>query len=288
MGKKKVGSLTVTEKRSMICAEDPVLSIARQCEVLDLARSTYYYEPLPVDAWTLAVMSAIDEIYMQYPFYGSPKITRALRERDMLVNHKRVARLMRVMGIEAIYQKPRTSVPDPEHRIYPYLLRGLPIVRPDQVWSADITFVRMRGCWMYLMAVIDWYSRYVIAWDVSNTADAAFCCDVLERALATGMPEIFNTDQGATFTSLAFTGILNDHEIKISMDGRGRALDNVFIERLWRSVKYEDIYLKDYDTVQALLAGLAQYFAFFNNKRFHQNLGYQTPAMWYHGQGLVA
>jgi putative transposase len=280
--------MSVAEKRIMITPDHPRLSIARQCEVLDLARSSYYYEPLPEDAFTLAVMAAIDEIYLEYPFYGSRKILLYVRKRGLLVNLKRVKRLMHVMGIEAIYQKPRTSAAHPGHRIYPYLLRGLPIVRPDQVWATDLTFVRMRGCWMYLMAVIDWYSRYVIAWDLSNTCDAAFCCDVLRRALATGTPEIFNTDQGSTFTSDAFTGILEDAKIKISMDGRGRALDNVFIERLWRSVKYEDIFLKDYETVEAMLAGLARYFRFFNNERYHQSLGNKTPAMWYHGASRVA
>lgn len=280
--------MSLVEKRIMITPDHPRLSIARQCEVLDLARSSYYYEPLPVDAFTLAVMAAIDEIYLEFPFYGSRKILLDVRKRGLHVNHKRVERLMHMMGIEAIYQKPRTSAAHPGHRIYPYLLRGLPIVGPDQVWATDLTFVRMRGCWMYLMAVIDWYSRYVIAWDLSNTADADFCCSVLKRALATGTPEIFNTDQGATFTSDAFTGILEDHHVRISMDGKGRALDNVFIERLWRSVKYEDIFLKDYETVEAMLSGLARYFRFFNNERYHQHLGYQTPAMWYHGARRVA
>jgi putative transposase len=269
--------MSVQSRRALVAPSDSSLSIERQCELLGLARSSYYYVTRPVDAPTLDLMSAIDRIHLEQPTVGSPKMCAILRREGWTVNHKRVERLMRVMDIQAIYQRPRTSQPDHGHRIYPYRLRGLRIERPNQVWATDITFVRVDGGWMYLMAVIDWFSRYVIAWDLSNTIDATFCCSVLERALSGSRPEIFNTDQGATFTSAAFTGMLESRAIAISMDGRGRALDNVIIERLWRTVKYEYLYLHAFESVFALLRGLETWFPFYNEHRLHQGLEYATP-----------
>lgn len=229
-------------------------------------------------------MRLIDEQYTKTPFYGWPKMTVYLQQLDYPINHKRVQRLMQLMGLQAIYPKPRTSTPAPGHKIYPYLLRGLKITRPNQVWSADITYVPLPNGFMYLVAIIDWFSRYVLAWQLSNTLDGHFCIQALQQALQGGQPEIFNTDQGAQFTSLDFTSILEAAHIRISMDGRGRALDNIFVERLWRSVKYEDIYLKDYATVPALITGLTSYFTFYNNERFHQSLGYRTPVEVHFGR----
>lgn len=226
-------------------------------------------------------MQAIDREYTAHPFFGVRKITLAMRDQGFPVNHKKVARLMRQMGIQAIYAGPKTSNPAPDHRIYPYLLRGVEITRPDQVWSSDLTYIPMQSGFMYLVAVIDWFSRFVLSWGVSNTQDADFCASVLKKALHKGTPGIFNTDQGSQFTSEVFTQPLLDAKISISMDGRGRALDNVFIERLWRSVKYEDIYLHNYGTVPDLLSGLGTYFQFYNHERYHQSLGGVTPASVY-------
>jgi len=228
-------------------------------------------------------MRRIDEQYTARPFYGSRRMTIWLNDRGEGVNRKRVQRLMRVMGLEAIYPKPRLSLAGKGHRIYPYLLRGVPIERRDQVWSADITYVPMPSGFMYLAAVIDWFSRYVIGWRLSNTLDGSFCLEMLEDALRGGKPEVFNTDQGVQFTAAAFTGSVESAGVAVSMDGRGRALDNVFVERLWRSVKYEDIYIRGYDTVAALRSGLRSYFAFYNDERPHQSLGYRTPAAVYRG-----
>jgi putative transposase len=247
-----------------------------------MARSSVYYVPVPVDRQTLELMKAIDQEYTSHPFFGIRKITRAMRDAGYPVNHKKVARLMRQMGIQAVYAAPRTSVPAQDHKIYPYLLRGVTISQPNQVWSSDLTYISMETGFMYLVAVIDWFSRFVLAWGVSNTQDADFCARVLLKALSKGRPGIFNTDQGSQFTSDVFTQPLLDAKIAISMDGRGRALDNVFIERLWRSVKYEDIYLRNYDTVPALISGLSRYFDFYNNERYHQSLGNMTPASVYH------
>jgi putative transposase len=229
-------------------------------------------------AENLHLMRRIDEQYTQTPFYGWPRMTAFLRRAGYAVNHKRVQRLMQKMGLQAIYPKPKTSTAIKEHKVYPYLLRGLEVTQPEQVWSADITYIPLRHGFMYLVAVIDWFSRYVLAWQLSNTLDSYFCVDALQLALCQGQPDIFNTDQGAQFTSDAFTACLQQHDIRISMDGRGRALDNIFVERLWRSVKYEDIYLKEYVTVSQLDAGLASYFRFYNYKRPHQSLAYGTPA----------
>jgi putative transposase len=224
-------------------------------------------------------MRCIDEQYTHTPFYGSRRMMVALGERGYVVNRKRVQRLMRLMGLEGIAPGPRTSRPQPRHRVYPYLLRDVVPGQPNQVWSADITYIPMQLGYMYLVAILDWYSRYVIAWSLSNTLDTAFCLEALEQALTQAQPQIFNTDQGCQFTSQAFTGMLEAHAVRISMDGRGRVFDNIFVERLWRTVKHEDIYLHDYATVPELEAGLMRYFRFYNEQRPHQALGYRTPAL---------
>ena len=226
-------------------------------------------------------MRFIDEEYTAHPFYGSRRMTAWLQSRGESVNRKRVQRLLRLMGLEAIYPKPRLSAAGRRHRVYPYLLRGVRVERPDQVWSADITYIPLAAGFMYLAATIDWYSRYVIAWRLSNTLDGSFCLDMLAGALSRGQPEVFNTDQGVQFTAAAFTGKLESEGVAVSMDGRGRCLDNVFVERLWRSVKYEDVYLRGYEAVPDLERGLGRYFGFYNGERLHQSLGYRTPAEVY-------
>ena len=223
-------------------------------------------------------MRLLDEQYTRTPFYGWPRMTAYLQRLGHGINHKRVQRLMRLMGLQAIYPKPRTSQPAGAHRVYPYLLRNLVLTHPNQVWSADITYVPLPHGFMYLVAVLDWFSRYVLAWQLSNTLEGYFCVSALQQALQGGCPDIFNTDQGSQFTAAAFTDILARAGIQISMDSRGRALDNIFVERLWRTVKYEDLYLKEYANVPALTAGLTSYFAFYNNERLHQSLAYRTPA----------
>jgi putative transposase len=268
-------------KRPLIEAGHSALSVRRQCELLGLNRSSLYYEPASETPEDLRLMRLIDEQYTACPFYGSRRMTAWLTQQGELVNRKRVQRLMRVMGLEAIYPKPRLSAAGKGHRIYPYLLRDVRIQRPDQVWSADITYVPMTSGFMYLAATIDWYSRYVVAWRLSNTLDGSFCLEMLDEALARGRPEVFNTDQGVQFTAEAFTGRLESADVAVSMDGRGRALDNVFVERLWRAVKYEDVYIRGYEGVPELLRGLARYFAFYNHARLHQALGYRTPAAVY-------
>ena len=255
----------------------PELSVRRQCELIGLNRSTLYSPPGTESAENLELMRRIDEQYLITPFYGSRRMAAWLRTQGYEINRKRLQRLMRLMGLEALYPKPRLSqVAD--HEIFPYLLRDLAILRPNQVWSSDITYVPMRRGFMYLGAVLDWFSRYVVAWELSNTLDTSFCLAALEQALRLAKPEIFNTDQGSQFTALAFTRRLKVADVRISMDGRGRALDNVFIERLWRTVKYEDIYLRDYDSVPELESGLAAFFRFYNSERLHQSLKYRTPA----------
>ena len=259
--------------------------MVRQCELLGLAHSSAYYQPVGVSEQDLRLMRRLDEQYTRTPFYGIRRMTAWLHTEGEAVNHKRVARLLRTMGLAAIYAKPRLSQPAPGHRIYPYLLRNVPVTRVDQVWSTDITYIRLARGFVYLTAVLDWYSRYVLAWEVSVTLDASFCLEALEQALAGGRPEVFNTDQGSQFTSVAFTGRLERAGVRVSMDGRGRALDNIFVERLWRTVKYEDIFLKDYETVPAVAAGLREYFRFYNEERLHQSLGYRTPDAVYHQRG---
>jgi len=258
------------------------LSVRRQCELLRVPRSGLYYEPEPTTPEQLALMRRIDELHLKWPFYGSRKLADALRREGHEVNRKRVQRLMRLMGLEAMAPKPKTSEPHPEHVVYPYLLRGLTICRVDQVWATDITYIPMQGGFAYLVAILDWYSRRVLSWRLSNTLDSSFCVEALQEALARfGRPEIFNTDQGAQFTADAFTATLRERGIAISMDGKGRCLDNVFVERLWRSVKYEEVYLHAYDSMAQARAGIGAYLRFYNDERSHQALGYQTPAAFY-------
>jgi len=265
----------------MIDRKDP-LPITRQCSLLDLSRSGFYYAPSPLSAKDLELMRQIDEIHLAFPFYGSRKIRDELWARKHNVGRDRVRRLMRRMGIEALYVKPRLSLPHPEHVKYPYLLRGLEIKRANQVWATDITYIPMAKGFCYLVAIMDWASRMVLSWRLSNTLDSAFCVDALEEAIAKyGCPEIFNTDQGSQFTADTFTYALKSRGIAISMDGKGRWMDNVFIERLWRSVKYEDIYLKAYNSMAETKRGLTAYFTFYNEKRWHQNFDRKTPAMVY-------
>jgi putative transposase len=259
---------------------DAALAVSRQCALAGVVRSGVYAPggEEASDALERRLLELIDEQYTLRPFYGSRRMVVHLRELGHVVNRKRVQRLMRTLGLAGMAPGPATSRPHPGHKVYPYLLRGLAIVRPDQVWSADITYVRLAHGFAYLVAVMDWYSRRVLAWRLSNSLEAGFCVDCLEEALrAHGAPEIFNSDQGVQFTSEAFTKVLLDRGIAISMDGRGRALDNIFVERLWRTVKYEDIYLKGYASLPELLLGLTEYFAFYNDERPHQALGYCTP-----------
>ena len=262
----------------MVDRQHPSLSIVRQCRLMDISRSGLYYQPKGISEEDLTLMKLVDRQYLATPFYGARKIAVCLKSQGHLVNRKHVRRLMRVMGIKAIYRRPRTSKPAPGHKIYPYLLDGLEITRPNQAWAADITYIPMARGFLYLVAIIDWYSRYVLSWRLSNTLDAGFCVEALEEALKKGKPDIFNTDQGAQFTSEAFTGLLQQHGVKISMDGKGSYNDNLFIERLWRSVKYEEVYLKAYQDAREARIGLDNYFRFYNTERPHQTHGYRTPA----------
>jgi len=265
----------------LIEPEHPQISIARQCDLVELPRSTYYYHGQGEGAENLTLMHLLDQQYTDTPYYGVRRMTAWLRSQGYVVNHKRVARLLRTMGLETIYPKPRLSTPHPTHRVYPYLLRGVPITRVNQVWSTDITYIRLHGGFIYLVAMMDWVSRYVLSWGVSITMDVGFCLEALDQALERAQPEIFNSDQGAQFTSLDFTGRLAAAGIQISMDGRGRALDNVFVERLWRTVKYEEVYLKDYETPREAMQGLGTFFVRYNEWRQHQALDYRTPAAVY-------
>lgn len=270
------------------------LPVAKQCRLLGLNRSTAYYQPVPTPDADLALMRRIDRIHMRYPFMGSRRIPDELELDDVetdngRINRKRVQRLMRVMGIQAVHPKPKTSAPSKAHRIYPYQLRGLVIDRPRQVYAADITYIPMAKGFLYLVAVIDWYSRRVLSWRLSNSMESGFCVEALREALSVhGAPEIFNTDQGAQFTSEAFTGVLNEHDVTISMDGKGRWLDNVFIERLWRSLKYEEVYLKAYESVGEARREIGNYLTFFNGRRRHTSLGRRTPdAVFFNGDILA-
>jgi putative transposase len=252
------------------------LSIARQCDLLGLARSTCYYKPVGETPENLKLMRRIDKQYLKTPFYGSRKLADVLG-----VNRKRIQRLMRLMGLEAVFPKRRTTWPGAGHKIYPYLLRNVEITRPNQVWSTDITYIPMRHGFLYLTAVMDWYSRYVLSWRLSNTLEGSFCVEALDAALSQARPEIFNSDQGSQFTSATFTSRLEAHGIAISMDGKGRALDNVFIERLWRTVKYEEVYLGEYEDGWEAVRRLEKYFRFYCEERIHQALDYRTPAELY-------
>ena len=262
----------------MIDSQYPDVSILRQCNMLKISRSTVYYKRKRVKKEDLELMRIIDKQYLKTPVYGSRSMRNYLRRLGYNINRKRVQRLMRLMGLEAIYPKPKTSKPHPEHKIYPYLLRGLKIRRSNQVWAADITYIPLRRGFMYLVAVMDWYSRKVLSWRVSNTLEADFCVEALKDAIHShGCPEIFNTDQGSQFTSEDFTGELENHGIKISMDGRGRFQDNIFIERLWWTVKHHYVYLRTFDNGTDLRNGLQHWFAYYNQERFHQSLADLTP-----------
>ena len=265
-------------RRKMADRQHPALSTVRQCALLGISRSSVYYRPRATSQEDLAVMKQIDQQYLATPFYGSRRMTVWLQRQGRPVSRKRVQRLMRTMGLQAIYRRPRTSLRALGHKVYPDLLGGMEITRPNQVWATDITYIPMARGFLYLVAIIDWYSRYVLAWRLSNTLDADFCVDALEEALSKGKPEIFNTDQGSQFTGEAFTGLLKQHGVRISMDGKGRYRDNIFVERLWRTVKYEEVYLKAYSAGREAKAGLDAYFRFYNAQRPHQALGYRTPA----------
>lgn len=269
----------VRELVTFIDKENPVLPISRQAELVGLTRSNIYYEPIGLTVDDEALMRAIDELYTEHPFYGSRRIAKELsRQRKTSVNRKCIQRLMRIMGIEAIYPKPNLSLNTAAHPIYPYLLRGLHITRPNQVWGTDITYIRLKHGFVYLVAFIDWFSRLVLSWKLSTTMEAGFCIEAAEAAIKKyGCPEIQNSDQGVQFTSGAYLDVWIKNKITISMDGRGRALDNIFTERLWRSLKYEEVYLKNYETVDEATEGINNYFMFYNTKRLHQSLGYQTP-----------
>jgi len=265
----------------MIELGHPEISVRRQCALLGISRSGFYYEPAALSEENLLLTRLLDEQYTRTPFYGVRRMTRWLHSLGYGVDVKRVRRLLRLMGLEAIYPKPRLSVGGPENRKFPYLLRGLDIRRPNQVWCSDITYLRLRHGFAYLVAIMDWFSRYVLSWEVSNTLEADFCVSALDAALRVARPEISNTDQGSQFTSEGYLGRLEGAGVRISMDGRGRFLDNIFVERLWRTVKYEDIFIHDYETVADARAGLRGYFPFYNDERFHQSLDYQTPAQVY-------
>jgi putative transposase len=283
----------------MINPKHKKISVRRQCDLLGLARSSLYYQPKTAlrkstnrnsdiirPVWetelNLRIMDRIDDLFMKHPFYGSRSMRTVLNREGYHVNRKRIQRLMRLMGIQAIYPKPRLSIGGKDHKIYPYLLKGLTINRPDQVWCADITYIRLTHGFVYLVAIMDWYSRRVLSWRLSNTLDTDFCLEALEEALEHGKPEIFNTDQGCQFTSESFTSRLKEAGIQISMDGRGRVFDNIMIERLWRTLKYQDIYIRDYQTVMELITGLDAYFRFYNTERPHQSLDNKTPVMVYY------
>lgn len=284
MAKKKVGSLELSVRRGLIEPSHSSLSIVRQCELVNLQRSSYYFQPATESPENLDIMRLIDQEYTRHPFYGSRKYVPYLKENGFTVNRKRVQRLMRLMGLSPIYPKPNLSKAVQGHKIYPYLLRGISITKPNQVWSTDITYIPMRGGFVYLVAVMDWFSRYVLTFELSNTLDAAFCIRALQMALEISQPQIFNTDQGVQFTSNDFTSVLQSHSIQISMDGKGRAIDNVFIERLWRTVKYELIYPREFGSVPHLYDALKDYFQFYNNERYHQALDNHRPSELY-GRG---
>src|SRR4051812_34466253 len=281
LAQKKKSVCSIEELRALVERGHPDISVRRQCELLGVNRSGLYYEPLGESEENLRLMRLLDEQYTRTPFYGSRKMREWLITEGYAVNRKRISRLLALMGLEAAYPKPKLSEPGEGHRIYPYLLRGTTVERVNQVWSTDITYIRMAQGFLYLVAVMDWFSRFVLSWSLSLTMEVDFCLEALQRALRRGRPDIFNSDQGSQFTSDRFTGELVTHQIAISMDGRGRCLDNIFVERLWRSLKYEEVYLKDYTTVTEARAGIECYFRFYNQERLHQSLGYRTPAAIY-------
>jgi len=264
-----------------------IIPISRQCDLLTLSRSSFYYRPVAASDFNLRLMGLIDRQYTKEPSWGVPRITKWLRRQGFMVNRKRIGRLMRTMGLQGVVPKKRLSRPNKEHMVYPYLLKGVDISRPNQVFCSDITYIPMKKGFVYLTAVMDWHSRYVLSWKVSLTLDAAFCVEALEEALTIGTPEIFNTDQGSQFTSREFTNVLKNHHIAISMDGKGRVFDNIFIERLWRTVKWEEVYLRDYANVVEAIRGLGDFFRRYNEERPHSTLGYKTPGEVYHGAALA-
>jgi len=274
-------NLSTSELRGLIEPSNNEISISRQCSLINLPRSSWYYQAKEIAIDDILLMHKIDRVYTRYPFYGSPRITVELKRQGEIVNHKRVERLMNIMGISAIMPKKNLSKRKKGHLIYPYLLRDVQVTQNNQVWSTDITYIPINNSFVYLVAIIDWFSRYVISWSISNTLDLYFCLEALDKALRTGKPKIFNTDQGSQFTSNKFTSMIINNDIQMSMDSRGRALDNIFIERLWRSLKYEDIYLRDYQSVSEVILGIENYFYFYNNIRPHQSLEYFTPAEVY-------
>lgn len=269
--------MSVEEKRKIIEPRHREISIRRQCELLNLTRSNIYYEPVEVSEEILRIMGRIDEIFTESPFYGSRRIREGLEREGFIIGRERVQTLMQQMGLRAIYPRMNLSKKQPDHKIYPYLLTDIEIRYPNQVWSTDITYIRLKEGFLYLVAILDWYSRYVLSWRLSNSLDVHFCVEALEDALKKGCPGIFNSDQGSQFTSNDFTGILLSKGIAISMDGRGRVFDNIFTERLWRSVKYEEVYIKGYQAYKDAREGLDGYFSFYNNRRYHQSLEYKTP-----------
>jgi len=281
---KKKSACSIEEMRPLVDRSHPEISVRRQCELLGVNRSGLYYEPLGESAENLLLMRLLDEQYTRTPFYGSRRMTEWLATEGHEVNRKRVTRLMERLGVEAVYPKRNLSQPGEGQRIYPYLLRGTTVERVNQVWSTDITYIRMAQGFLYLVAVMDWFSRFVLSWSLSVTMEEAFCVEALKRALRRGRPAIFNSDQGSQFTGEKFTGELAGRQIAISMDGRGRCMDNIFVERLWRSLKYEEVYLKDYASVTEARAGIARYFQFYNHERWHQSLDYRTPAAIYSGR----
>jgi putative transposase len=272
------------ERLALVDHDDPLVPVVTQCQLLKVARSTLYYQPVPASSDDLSVMRRMDELHLAWPFYGSRRMAAALRREGRAVNRKRAQRLMEVMGIEALYQKPNTSKGHPDHKIHPYLLRGLSIDRPNQVWCADITYIPMAKGFVYLVAVMDWFSRRVLSWRLSITMETDFCVEALTEAMERyGQPEIFNTDQGVQFTSAAFIDELADRGVRISMDGKGRYLDNIFIERLWRSLKYEEVYIRAYDSVAEARRSLGVWLAFYNDLRPHQSFEYRTPREVFEG-----
>ena len=280
--------MSPAEKRGMIRRDHPDLSVRRQCKLVNLSRSAFYYSPLGIDPNTLAVMKSIDRVFTQYPFFGSRQIAAFLRREGMAVGRHRVRRLMRLMGLQAIYKRPRTSQPHPQHPVYPYLLRKMVVDRPNQVWTSDITFIPVKHGFLYLVAVMDWHSRKVLSWRLSNTMHADFCVDALQEAIAKyGLPEIMNTDQGSQFTGTDWITVLKDHGVRISMDGRGRYLDNIFIERLWRSLKQEAVYLEEITDGFKARQVIKNWISFYNIQRPHSSLEYRTPAEAYWDQEQI-
>ena len=268
---------SVPDRRHLIDTTNSDISINRQCELLKVSKGALYYQPKPIDQYTLLLMDLIDKQHTKTPFYGSRRLVAWLKQKGHPINRKRVQGLMKTMRIETIYPKPKLTRRNEDHKVYPYLLRGVNIERPNHVWSTDITYIRISNGFVYLTAVIDWFSRYVLSWRLSNSLENTFCVEVLEEALSIAKPEIFNTDQGSQYTAINFLKVLTDSDVKISMDSKGRALDNIFVERLWRTVKYEEVYLKDYQSMKEAQGSLKIYFNFYNKERLHQSLEYKSP-----------